>query len=151
MAKMLWFKDVDINTAFFHAVVKRRNNSSGIHCLRIDNKVIEDPKLIEDHILDFYKNLYAEFISNVQDTSNMEDFIGTYIPELISSKENTIFFLNVLIFWKSRMLFLILIVIVLLVLMVLVVFSIILVGKLFGQMFAMLFNSFLNKTGFFLK
>jgi len=67
---------------FFHVVVKRKNNSSGIHCLQIDNEVIED------HILDFYKNLYAESISNVPNTSNMEDFIGSYIPELVSSEEN---------------------------------------------------------------
>ena len=64
-------------------MVKRRNNSSGIHHLQIDNEVIEDPKLIKDHISDFYKNLYAEPISNVLDTSNVEDFIGTYIPELV--------------------------------------------------------------------
>ena len=69
---------------FFHVVVKRRNNSSGIHRLQIDNVVIEDPKLIEEHILDFYKTLYVD----VQDTSNIEDFIGTYIPELVSSEEN---------------------------------------------------------------
>jgi len=50
--------------------------------------VIEDPKLIEENILDFYKTLYVEFISHVQDTWNMEDFIGTYIPELVSFKEN---------------------------------------------------------------
>jgi len=87
-AKMLWFKDGDRNTTFFHALVKRRNNSSGIHRLRIDNEVIENSKLIEDHILDFYKNLYVESISNVLDTSNMEDFIGTYIFELVSSEEN---------------------------------------------------------------
>jgi len=46
----------------------------------------------------------------------------------------------------SRILFLILIV-VFLILMVLVAFSIILTGKILGQMFAMLFNNFLNKTG----
>ena len=69
-------------------MVKRRDNSSGIHRLQIDNEVIEDPKLIEDHILNFYKNNYDESIYNVLDTSNMEDFIGTYIPELVSSKEN---------------------------------------------------------------
>jgi len=38
--------------------------------------------------LDFNKNLYAESICNVSDTSNMGDFIGSYIPELASSKEN---------------------------------------------------------------
>ena len=41
-AKMLWFKDRDQNTTFFHVVVKRRNNYSRIHHLRIDNEVIED-------------------------------------------------------------------------------------------------------------
>jgi len=69
-------------------VVKRRNNSSGIHRLQIDNEVIEDPHLIEDHIYDFYKILYAKFIFNDQDTCNMKDFIGTYILELVSSEEN---------------------------------------------------------------
>ena len=64
-------------------MVKRRNNSSRIHHLRIENEVIEDPKLIEDHILEFYKNL--ESIFNVSNTSNMEDFISTYIPKLVSS------------------------------------------------------------------
>ena len=34
-AKMLWFKDGDQNTVFFHVVVKRRNNSSGTHRLWI--------------------------------------------------------------------------------------------------------------------
>ena len=52
---MLWFKDGDRILLFFHVEVKRRNNYSGIHRLRIDNEVIEDLKLIEDHILDFYK------------------------------------------------------------------------------------------------
>jgi len=66
-------------------VVKRRNNSSGIHRLQIDNKVTKDPELIEDHILNFYKNLYVESISNVPNTSNMEDFIGSYISDIVSS------------------------------------------------------------------
>jgi len=148
-AKMFWFKDRDKNTAFFHVVVKRRNNSSGIH-LRIDNVVIEDPKLIEEHILNFYKTLYAECISHVQDTNNMEDFIGTYIPELVSFEENMML-IKCPDFLKSRVLFLTLMVIVLLVLMVLVVFFITLVGKLLGQMFAMQSNSFVNKTWFSLK
>jgi len=87
-AKMLWFKDGDRNIAFFHVEVKRRNNSSGIHRLRIDNEIMEDPKIIEDHILDFNKNLYAESISNVLDNDNMEDFIGTYISVMVSSEEN---------------------------------------------------------------
>jgi len=147
---MLWFKDGDRNTAFFHVTVNKRNNSSGIHRLWIDNEVIEDPKLIEDHILFFNKNLYAESISNVQDTSNMKDFIGTYIPALVSFEENMML-IKYPDFLEIKNFVLILMVIVLMVLMVLVVFSIILVGKLLEQMFAMLFNNFLNKTGFSLE
>jgi len=85
---MLWFKDGGRKTTFFHVVVNRRNNSSWIHHLWIDNEVTEDPKLIEDHIFDFYKKNYAESISNVPNTSNMKDFIGTYIPKLVSPEEN---------------------------------------------------------------
>jgi len=45
-------------------VVNRRNNSNGIHRLWIDNEVFEDPQLIQDHILDFYKKNYNEYVSN---------------------------------------------------------------------------------------
>jgi len=69
-------------------VVKRQNNSCEIHRLQIDNVVIEDPKIIKEHILDFYKTLYAESISHDQDTGNMKDFIGSYVPNLVSSEEN---------------------------------------------------------------
>jgi len=89
-AKMLWLKMRIEVLLFFDVVVKRRNKSSGIHTLRIDNEVIEDPKLIKDHILDFHKNLYAESIANDQDTGSMEDFINTYIHKNVSSKENIV-------------------------------------------------------------
>jgi len=69
-------------------VVKRRNNASGIHILKTDNGVIEDSKLIKGHVLDFYRNLYAESNCNGPTTGSMEEFIGSYIPEIVSSKEN---------------------------------------------------------------
>jgi len=50
--------------------------------------VIEDPKIVEEHILNFYKTLYVESTSHDQDTCNMEDFIGTYVPNLVSFEEN---------------------------------------------------------------
>jgi len=73
---------------FFHVVVKRRNNSSGIHRLQANNDVIEDSKLIEDHILEFYRNIYAESNSNGLNTGSMEEFIGSYILEIVYSEEN---------------------------------------------------------------
>jgi len=84
--KMLSFKNGDRNNVFFHVVVKK--NYSGIHRLRTDNGGIEDPKLIEDHILDIYRNLYVDSNPNAQITGNMEDFIGTYIPAMVSFEEN---------------------------------------------------------------
>jgi len=85
---MLWFKDGDKTTVFFHAVVKTRNNSNGINILRDENFVIEDPKLIEDHILAFYKNLYVDSNHNAYITGNTNDFIGTCVLDMVSSKEN---------------------------------------------------------------
>jgi len=69
-------------------MIKRVINSSEIHRLQIDNGAIADSKLIEDHILDFYRNFYAESNSNGSNTSSKEDFIGSYIPEMFSSEEN---------------------------------------------------------------
>jgi len=88
---MIWFKDGDINTAFFHVVAKKkRNNSSGIHILRDDNGVIRDPKLTEDHILEFYRNLYVDSNPNAHIIGNTNDFICTYIPAMLSSEENIV-------------------------------------------------------------
>ena len=47
-----------------------------------------DNEVIEYHILDFYKNLYVKSISDIQNTSSIEDFIRTYIPKLVSFEEN---------------------------------------------------------------
>ena len=38
--------------------------------------------------MDFYKNLYADPISNAHTTSSSEEFIGTLIPSMVSSEEN---------------------------------------------------------------
>ena len=50
--------------------------------------LIEDPKLIEEPILAFYINLYADFNPNDHTDGNMSDFIGTYVPSMVSSVEN---------------------------------------------------------------
>jgi len=49
--KMLWFKDGDRNSSFFHAMVKKRANSNGIQRLVDGDSVFEDHKDIEEHIL----------------------------------------------------------------------------------------------------
>jgi len=49
--KMLWFKDENCNSSFFHAMVKKCVNSYGIQRLVDGDLVFEDPKDIEEHIL----------------------------------------------------------------------------------------------------
>ena len=38
--------------------------------------------------MDFYKKNYVEYVSNDQDIGNMEEFISTYIPDLVFCKQN---------------------------------------------------------------
>jgi len=80
---MLWFKDGDRNTAFFSMLWSKGEIiivGFIVYGLIIRILMILT-KLIEDHILDFYKNLYVESISNVLDTNNMLGtlFIATHL------------------------------------------------------------------------
>ena len=134
---MLSFKDGDKNTYFCFVVVKNINNSSGIHMLLL--RILSSLRII---FWNFTKT--SMFILILMLTLLVLTFLPWFLLRII------LCWLNVWMIWKSRMLFLFLMVIVPLVLMVLVVFSFILDGRLLGQMFAKLFNSFLNKIGFFL-
>ncbi|XP_068483388.1 uncharacterized protein [Phaseolus vulgaris] len=68
-ARMLWFKDRDRNTAFFHAVVKRRNNSSGIHRLRIDNEFFK-----QNWVLPGMNSNVVSLIPKVQGVDSIKDY-----------------------------------------------------------------------------
>ncbi|XP_068497676.1 uncharacterized protein [Phaseolus vulgaris] len=73
-AKMLWFKDGDRHTAFFHVVVKRRNNSSEIHRLRIYN--VENMMLMKSPYFLEIKNVI--FNLNGNSASGPDGFAGVF-------------------------------------------------------------------------
>lgn len=55
-----WVEEGDNNTRYFHRIVNHRIKLNYISCLKIVGELQEDPKLIHDHIDDFYKELYFE-------------------------------------------------------------------------------------------
>ncbi|XP_068466565.1 uncharacterized protein [Phaseolus vulgaris] len=73
--KMLWFKDGDRNTAFFHAMVRRRNNSSGIHRLRIDNE--ENMMLIKCPDFSEIKNVVFN-LNGLSDSVSIPDTVSQF-------------------------------------------------------------------------
>jgi hypothetical protein len=56
-AKMLWLKEGDANTRFFHQIASANKRSTIIPSLVINNTCCSDPKTIEKHVFTFYKNL----------------------------------------------------------------------------------------------
>jgi hypothetical protein len=54
---VMWALQGDANTAYFHAVANGRRRKCNITKLSSDNGTITDPKLIQQHIYEFYRNL----------------------------------------------------------------------------------------------
>ena len=88
-AKMLWFKDGDRKSSFFHAMVKKCVNSNGIQRLVDEDLVFEDPKDIEEHIIIFYKTLYDSSDTNNVSTNFREDMIANHILRVVFEDENS--------------------------------------------------------------
>jgi hypothetical protein len=59
-SRALWLKEGDRNTSYFHRVVNshRRNNTMAV--MMMDGNRTEDPAVITNHIVQFYKTLYSE-------------------------------------------------------------------------------------------
>jgi len=51
------------------------------------DQVLEDPKIIEDHILSFYKNIYYDSIGSSFDFHTR--LIAKHIPNLVLDEENS--------------------------------------------------------------
>jgi hypothetical protein len=55
--RVRWALQGDANTAYFHAVANGRRRKCNISKLTTDNGTITEPKLIQQHVYEFYRNL----------------------------------------------------------------------------------------------
>lgn len=82
-SRINWHSHGDRNTAFFHRVTKIKHASNRISVLKNENSVLDKTDEIENHILDFYKNLFST------DNSCMDNgLIEEVIHPLMSEEDN---------------------------------------------------------------
>lgn len=59
--KLDWATDGDANTSFYHAMIKHRRRTNGIHMLSDDmDRIITDPAQISQHVIMFYKKFLGQ-------------------------------------------------------------------------------------------
>lgn len=67
----------------FQSVVAARRAQVAISSLEIDGSMTPDPNAIENHVIDYYKDLFGD-----DDSSNVPADVDQVIPSLVSSDEN---------------------------------------------------------------
>ncbi|XVE72244.1 hypothetical protein DITRI_Ditri11bG0024000 [Diplodiscus trichospermus] len=83
-SRIKWLAEGDSNTAFSQSVVNRRKASKGISYLKINGEIVDDAKIMEDHVLDYYSSLF-------KDPSGIDvdqDIIQDIIPSLVTNEDN---------------------------------------------------------------
>ncbi|XP_004292086.1 PREDICTED: uncharacterized protein LOC101295596 [Fragaria vesca subsp. vesca] len=82
-SRLSWISEGDLNTTFFHAMFRARRARSSITLLRDGNQVYQDPLTIQNHIVAYYTDLFANH-ADYCDTG----LISRVIPSLITDDEN---------------------------------------------------------------
>ena len=59
-SRALWLKEGDSNTQFFHEVANSHRRYNRVETLRIDGALSNDPNKVEEHVVQFYRNLDSE-------------------------------------------------------------------------------------------
>lgn len=58
-ARINWLKEGDSNTKFFHHCLQKRKAKNNLTKLRIGGQILQDPLLIKQEAVHFFRNLYA--------------------------------------------------------------------------------------------
>ncbi|XP_057790901.1 uncharacterized protein LOC131008013 [Salvia miltiorrhiza] len=74
-----WLTDGDRNTEFFHRLLKFRKNNLRLEHLRIGDTVSYDQNVIQQHIVDFFSNLFKDDTHNHVDVTLLEANIDSYV------------------------------------------------------------------------
>ncbi|KAK6143242.1 hypothetical protein DH2020_023590 [Rehmannia glutinosa] len=75
-ARFAWLKDGDRNTAFFHRRSQIRNGRTGIQGLMVDGSYTNDTAILEDHIISYYKELFANTGGTIADYTLVDQVIS---------------------------------------------------------------------------
>lgn len=83
-SRIRWLQDGDRNTAFYHSVVQAKRAQASMSFLDIESEVTEDAIVIENHVINFYKDLFAVDAVPVDVSAN----VGNVIPTLVRPDDN---------------------------------------------------------------
>ncbi|KAL6224691.1 hypothetical protein ACLB2K_003546 [Fragaria x ananassa] len=83
-SKLRWLSEADRNSSYFHAMCKVRQNRSSITMLRDGDQVLQDPHSIQNHIIDYYKNLFTKH-AEYEDSG----LVSKVIHSMVTHEENT--------------------------------------------------------------
>ena len=61
-AELKWHIEGDRNSKFFHRLTKIKNKTKVISSIRKENEIIVDPSLINEHIVNYYQNLFSSHV-----------------------------------------------------------------------------------------
>ena len=59
-SRMLWIKEGDNNTKFFHKMANSRKRFNHLSFLEVDEVIYEEESEMVAQVVNFYKNLYQE-------------------------------------------------------------------------------------------
>ncbi|XP_057791195.1 uncharacterized protein LOC131008328 [Salvia miltiorrhiza] len=76
-----WLTDGDRNTEFFHRLLRFRKNNLRLEHLRIGDTVSYDQNVIQQHIVDFFSNLFKDDLQHQVDVTMLEANIDHYVTD----------------------------------------------------------------------
>ncbi|XP_050379729.1 uncharacterized protein LOC126797093 [Argentina anserina] len=82
-SRIKWLTEGDRNSSFFHAIVKVRHLKHSLSSMRDGNSIIDDPKEISDHVLNYFNDIFTAD-SFVRDTG----LVSQVIPNLVTTEYN---------------------------------------------------------------
>jgi hypothetical protein len=59
-SRALWLKEGDQNMMFFHRLANSHRRNNTVAAMMVEGNRTEDPAVIQEHIVHFYKTLYSE-------------------------------------------------------------------------------------------
>ncbi|XP_019435946.1 PREDICTED: uncharacterized protein LOC109342412 [Lupinus angustifolius] len=83
-AKINWHSMGDRNTSFFHRITKIRQGTKSLSMLKNGDSILTSKDDIENHVLDYYTNLFASHNSTVPNS-----LIQEVIPRLVTDSDNS--------------------------------------------------------------